>query len=245
MYRFFPIVLFVLELGAVCSVTAVTSVYAAQQEVERPEAINTERREVRLVVVPSNMVEEEQSSLQSEMTAIATEEEIKPKRANTSVPFYSQFADISSPSWQKVGCGIASLSMIIDYYSNEVVSVDGLLDRGIEAGAYISNAGWSHAGLIELSRRYGLDGESVSMAGLTMSDAFSKLEKALSEGPVMVSVHYTFEPTNPIPHLVVVSEVRDGEVIYNDPAEATGEGVISIEKFQNAWKKRYISIRPT
>lgn len=160
------------------------------------------------------------------------------------VPFYSQFADISSPSWQKVGCGIASLSMIIDYYSNEVVSVDDLLDRGIAAGAYINSAGWSHAGLIGLSRSYGLWGESVSMADLTMSDAFSKLEKVLEEGPVMVSVHYTFEPTNPIPHLVVVNGVRDGKVIYNDPAEPTGGGSISIEKFQSAWKKRYISIRP-
>lgn len=161
-----------------------------------------------------------------------------------SVPFYSQFSDISSPEWQKVGCGIASLSMIIDFYSDEKVSVDTLLDSGIKAGAYITTAGWSHAGLIGLSHSYGLDGESVSLVDLNMKSAFNTLEKELQHGPVMVSVHYTFEPTNPIPHLVVVDGVSDGKVYYNDPAEKTGGGSISVEHFQSAWKKRYISIRP-
>jgi hypothetical protein len=74
--------------------------------------------------------------------------------------------------------------------------------------------------------------------------AFSALTKVLEEGPVMASVHYTFEPTNPIPHLVVVNGVRDGLVYYNDPAEPQGGGSISKEKFQRAWKQRYIEIRP-
>lgn len=35
-----------------------------------------------------------------------------------SVPF-SQFADISAPEWRKVGCGIASTAMIIDFFNPE------------------------------------------------------------------------------------------------------------------------------
>jgi predicted double-glycine peptidase len=77
-----------------------------------------------------------------------------------------------------------------------------------------------------------------------MSDAFAALEDATAVGPVMTSVHYTFEPTNPIPHLVVVSSINDGLVYYNDPAEPNGGGSISIAQFQSAWKKRYITIRP-
>lgn len=161
------------------------------------------------------------------------------------VPFYSQFADISSPSWQKVGCGIASVSMLIDFYSDGAVSVDDMLARGIKAGAYIESAGWSHAGLIALAAPYGLNGESVSLSHLTLGEAMTELTTVVSEGPVMASVHYTFEPTNPIPHLVVITGVRDGKVFYNDPAEPTGNGSISIDKFKKAWKKRYISIRPT
>jgi uncharacterized protein YvpB len=159
------------------------------------------------------------------------------------VPFYSQFSDISSPEWKKVGCGITSLAMLIDYYQPKEVTVDELLKRGIDAGAY-SDAGWSHAGLINLSHKYGLKGESHDLSGSSMEAAFAALKTELKNGPVMASVHYTFTPTNPIPHIVVVSGVSDGKVYYNDPAGKSGNGSISIEKFQGAWKKRYIDIRP-
>lgn len=160
------------------------------------------------------------------------------------VPFYSQFADITAPEWKKIGCGIASLAMLINYYESDTVSVDALLGEGIKANAYISNAGWSHAGLIGLSKKYGLSGSSQDLARLNMSDAFTALKKVLRDGPVMVSVHYTFDPKNPIPHLVVINGVKDGKVFYNDPAEKSGGNSISIEQFQSAWKKRYIAIRP-
>ncbi len=160
------------------------------------------------------------------------------------MPFYSQFDDITPVSWQKVSCGIASVAMLIDYYSDENVSPDALLEQGIAAGSFLSDAGWIHAGLIRLSHQFGLDGASHSLSHLGMADAFTELSAVVDEGPVMVSVHYTFEPTNPIPHLVVVNGVRDGKVFYNDPAEVSGGGSLSIEKFKRAWKKRYISIRP-
>ncbi len=160
------------------------------------------------------------------------------------VPFYSQFTDISSPSWQKVGCGIASVAMLISFYENEEISVDDLLKKGIAANAFLSDAGWIHSGLINLSHEFGLDGESKSMANLSMGGAFSKLTTELEKGPVMASVRYKFEPTNPIPHLVVVNGVHDGKVFYNDPAESSAGGSVSIDKFKKAWKKRYITIRP-
>jgi ABC-type bacteriocin/lantibiotic exporter with double-glycine peptidase domain len=165
-------------------------------------------------------------------------------RAVYTVPFYSQFANISTPSWQKVGCGIASVAMIIDYYADETIVVDTLLEQGIKDGSYLSDAGWTHAGLIALAQAYGLDGKSVSLSGLGIDEAFKKFKQELAKGPLMASVHYTFEPTNPIPHLVVITGVADGLVYYNDPAEVSGGGSLSIEKFQQAWKKRYISIRP-
>jgi predicted double-glycine peptidase len=161
------------------------------------------------------------------------------------VPFYSQFSDISSPEWQKVGCGIASVSMLIEYYNAESdVDVDALLNKGRAAGYFLSDAGWTHAGLISLARPYGLGGDTYSLADLSADEAFARLTDVLAEGPVMASVHYTFEPTNPIPHLVVVNGVKNGKVYYNDPAEPHGGGSISKEKFQRAWKQRYIEIRP-
>jgi len=61
---------------------------------------------------------------------------------------------------------------------------------------------------------------------------------------VIVSVHYTFDPQNPIPHLVVANGIHDGTFYYNDPAEVSGGGSIPVEKFENSWKKRYIAFWP-
>lgn len=160
------------------------------------------------------------------------------------VPFYSQFRDIQSPEWKKVGCGVTSLAMLIDFYTGEDVSVDALLARGVAAGAYLPSAGWTYQGLIDLGRRYDLGGESYDLAGLGSAAAFAKFESLLADGPIIASVHYKFEPTNPIPHLVVVTS-QDGDVLrYNDPAEASGGGEISVADFTAAWKKRFIVIRP-
>jgi len=168
----------------------------------------------------------------------------KVTKAVFTVPFYSQFENITSPSWKKVGCGIASLAMLIDFHTNKTVSVDALLQEGIDAGAYLSNAGWTYAGLIGVSQKYGLGGEAHDLGSASMTTAYEALEDALDNGPVMVSVHYTFDPSNPIPHLVILNGI-DGETLYyNDPAEDAGAGSLSIEKFKKAWKKRYIEFYP-
>ncbi len=269
LYKFLPITLFVVELGAVYTVATVAAAHVPQAVSETP-VLAVEVQEVRIEIISNeseeidavseideeDLVSEEREEEIMFPTEISTEqmpvsepvavvhEKKETQTTVHTVPFYSQFSDISSPSWQKVGCGIASLAMLIDFYAEEKISVDALLERGINAGAYLDNAGWIHAGLIGLSRTYGLTGESVSLAHLNMEDAFAELKEALETGPVMASVHYTFEPTNPIPHLVVITGVREGEVYYNDPAEASAAGSLPVEKFERAWKKRYISIRP-
>ena len=57
-------------------------------------------------------------------------------------------------------------------------------------------------------------------------------------------MHYKLDPTNPIPHLVVVNGVEGDTVYYSDPADKSGGESISIDKFKKAWKKRYIAIHP-
>jgi len=159
------------------------------------------------------------------------------------VPFYSQFEDITSPSWKKVGCGIASLAMIIDYYM-PAIDVDTLLKEGIARGAYLQNAGWTYSGLISVAKNHGLNGTTYDFGNLDSKIAFIKLSSSLEDGPVVVSIHYKFEPTNPIPHLVVINGIKDGFLYYNDPAAKTGELKISSSDFLKAWKKRYIVFRP-
>jgi ABC-type bacteriocin/lantibiotic exporter with double-glycine peptidase domain len=161
------------------------------------------------------------------------------------VPFFSQFLDISSANWQKVGCGIASLAMIMEYYDPEsFTSVDELLNEGIQRGAFIPSVGWSYAGLIGVGGLHGFTGESFDLGWMTSEGAYTQFKAAAVEGPVIASVHYTFQPTNPIPHLVVVNRIEGDVIHYNDPAEPTGGGTLSVEKFLKAWKQRYIVIRP-
>ncbi|MCR4275882.1 MAG: C39 family peptidase [Candidatus Parcubacteria bacterium] len=164
--------------------------------------------------------------------------------ALTSVPFFSQFRDIDSPKWQKVGCGIASLAMIIDFYKPNAVSANALLKQGIAAGAYNYDAGWIYAGLIGLSRHYGLDGAYYNLTSLDSEAAYAALSQHLKSGPVIASVHYKFDPKSTIPHLVVLNGIQGDRIYYNDPAAKSGELSISKEAFLKAWKKKIIDIRP-
>ena len=161
------------------------------------------------------------------------------------VPFYSQFKDIASPPWQKVGCGVTSLAMVIDYYAPDAVTVNALLKQGIAAGAYLADAGWSYKGLISLSNNYGLSGSSYDLGKSASTTALAQLEKYVQDGPVIASVHYKFDPKSSIPHLVVIDGIASSTVYYNDPAAKSGEKTISTADFLKGWKKRFIVIRPT
>lgn len=160
------------------------------------------------------------------------------------VPFYSQFTDIISHNWQKVGCGITSLAMIIDYYKTDAISVNKLLLQGIAIGAYDKNAGWIHSGLIQLSKEYGLDGKTYDFSKLNNAKALAQIKEILKDGPVMASVHYKFDPKSTIPHLVVIDGIDKDTIYYNDPASNIGKKKISTADFLKGWKKRLIAIRP-
>lgn len=161
------------------------------------------------------------------------------------VPFHSQLSEIQSTVWKNRGCGITSLAMIIDFYSPETVSVNKLLGQGIAAGAYINNAGWSHAGLINVSRSYGLDGIAYDLSKASSANAFTQLKTQLKEGPVIVSVYSGFDPKTRLPHLLVLEGIDNDTIYYNDPAtKIAGQRKISSANFMKGWKKRFIVIRP-
>ena len=159
------------------------------------------------------------------------------------VPFYSQFKDITSPAWQKVGCGVTSLAMVIDYYE-PAVPVNTLLKQGVASGAYLPSAGWTYKGLIDLAKKYGLEGKSFDLGKSDSKTAFDEFKKQLKSGPLIASVHYKFDPKSTIPHLVVITGISGDILSYNDPAAKGGNGKISVDNFLKAWKKRYIVIRP-
>jgi predicted double-glycine peptidase len=161
------------------------------------------------------------------------------------VPFYSQFADVSSQNWKKRSCGVVSVAMVLDYYSDESISVDKLLTQAIKSGAYTEKAGWTHKGLIALAKAHGLTGEAYDLTTSSSKTAFASFSSHLSDGPVIVSVHYKFDPKSTIPHLVVIDGIKDGYVYYNDPAASGGSKKIAVAEFLKGWKQRFIVLRPT
>lgn len=196
-------------------------------------------------VVSSDNNREEATALSpGTAAAMADTERVVTHTTGREVPFYSQFTDISDPAWQGVGCGIASIAMLINYYTGQSQDLDTLLADGRAAGAFLEHAGWTHAGLLELARPSGLTGQSISLQDRSEAAALAELKRVLAEGPVMASVYYTFEEFNPIPHLVVITDAVDGYIYYNDPAEPTGNGRLSEADFSRGWKERYILVRP-
>jgi predicted double-glycine peptidase len=161
------------------------------------------------------------------------------------VPFYSQFKDIDSPKWQKAGCGITSLAMMIEYYKPDTVDLNQLLQEGLDADAFSTKAGgWTYAGLIEVAQKYGLSGDAYDYAGSSSKAALAEMRKSLSEGPVIASIHYKFQPKNKISHLIVVNGIDGDNLYYNDPASKEGGLSIPLKTFLAAWKNRFIVLRP-
>ncbi|OGD67977.1 hypothetical protein A3I18_00105 [Candidatus Campbellbacteria bacterium RIFCSPLOWO2_02_FULL_35_11] len=215
------------------------------------ESSNYFKKQITPITIATTSLSEKQTLQKADEKITESEkeetEEDEPKKVLSEnifdVPFFSQFKDITTEKWKKVGCGIASMAMIIDYYKPAEVSANSLLNEGIRAGAYIEDAGWSHKGLALLADDHGLVGTTHDLSSSNMDAAFDQFEKTLEKGPVIASVHYTFEPTNPIPHLAVINGIKGDTLYYSDPAE--GQGTISVEKFKRAWKKRYIEVRPS
>ncbi len=253
MHHTFPLAAFALTIGATLAtfvfpepITAYNAASAVQANTPTPAVLTTDTSEAdvpvpELPIEHTTPVSAPETVMKQDTPELLAEPAVSP--AIRIVPFFSQFADITDPAWKKVACGVASLAMLVNYYEEDATSANELLSAGIAADAYTEN-GWSHAGLIGLAKQFGLTGTSQSLADQSASDAFATLREVVAEGPVMASVHYTFEPTNPIPHLVVITHIADGYVYYNDPAEARGNGFIAVEKFKKAWKQRYIEIRP-
>jgi hypothetical protein len=134
--------------------------------------------------------------------------------------------------------------MLVHYYRPDAtVTVNQLLAKGIAAGAYDYDAGWTYQGLIDLGAPYGLTGTWYTLPSDSQT-ALVRFKALLANGPVILSVHYQFDPQSTIPHLIVVNGIRDGMVYYNDPATTKGTTQIPLADFLKGWKRKVIVIRP-
>jgi uncharacterized protein YvpB len=133
--------------------------------------------------------------------------------------------------------------MLTDFYKPDIASVQTLLERGIASGAFVKGAGWTHEGLADLVKKYGLVGTTYELASSKNDEAFSKFKNVLNDGPVIVSIHRNFDSKNSNGHIVVVTGLDNDFVYYNDPGKRDGKKKISLDNFKNGWKRSFIVVR--
>lgn len=177
------------------------------------------------------------------------------KEIKYEVPRLSQHKDVKIQDfdnfWQKRGCGIVSLVMVMKYFRPEipVKTIDELIITGVNKEHYIRGVGWKHRGIVELANDFGFTGKTFDLSK-TENGAFELFMEELKKQPVIVSIHKDFKPTNG-GHLVVATGFKETikklSLGINDPDCKSKKWVsrtISEKRFKTGWKKRFIVIKP-
>lgn len=163
------------------------------------------------------------------------------------IPTYSQYLDVASADWQNRACGIVSLKMVMDFWGKKTKiiypTIDDLISK-YSKSTYISKVGWSHKGLVTIAKHLKLKGENFDWINYSAKDAFVLMETKLALAPVIASIYKNLNHRLP-GHLIVITQIKNGKVFYNDPDSKTRNKikcVASLQKFLEGWKRRIIII---
>lgn len=182
------------------------------------------------------------------------------------VPYYSQFADVTREEWKSKACTVTCLKMAIEYVTGKsTVSVDTLIDEGVIIGAHTKH-GWDHSGVAILAHNYGVPAykeEFRSVKVNTETKGFSKSEhedsmreygiskiiKVLDEGGLaIVSVLRGLKPDGGFHTILILGYEKSGDdlsFIFHDPDAKFGTKsnmTISKTDFIPVWRKMAIFI---
>ena len=166
----------------------------------------------------------------------------------------SQYLDLKNKNWQKAGCGVVSLLMLMRYLqaggknSNQrLPSADKLYQVGLNRRAYIKGVGWRHSGLVGLAKIYGFKNtKRYDLSKMSFDQSLTKLKLELKTDPVLVSVFSKYEPGRG-GHLVVLLSLSKTVAEVLDPDTKVQSAVyrkLSAQKFLSAYKSRFITVRP-
>lgn len=158
-----------------------------------------------------------------------------------SVPYYSQYLDITDPFWMLRACGAASLKMIAEYHGVLTPDMTSLCVEARDRGGYDMVNGWVHEYLLTKAKELGLQAERKE--GLTSID---DIIAAISAGnPVIVSVEKrVLEQTRF--HMIVVVGFTEGEFLYHEPESTDRDRgayrSCDTDTFMNYWRGKAIFI---
>ena len=185
------------------------------------------------------------------------------------VPFFTQRLDEETyeqegfessdeaKHWSSRICGIACLKMVLlTKFPEKKIPLKELLSQGKDIGAYEENKGWIHRGLVNLGKKYGIEGGRESVG-----DDIEKIAKHIqSKELVIASVTVGFEAGKEYKledgssyimpkggHLVVIYgvDVNDGKVVrlllHHPSSEEDYEWqnrIVSREEFLNSFSSK-------
>jgi UDP-N-acetylmuramoylalanine--D-glutamate ligase len=162
------------------------------------------------------------------------------------VPPYSQMLDVRSPSWKRRACGIVALKSVFSFWDAATPSIDALIKKGVDSGAYLRGIGWRHQGLADIAARHGFKACALDWSSLQKEKAFQNISAAAKHAPVIASIYKDFIPKKG-GHLIVITGIMSGRVFYNDPDAATRVDIlksIPVKTFLRGWKMRAITAMP-
>lgn len=167
-----------------------------------------------------------------------------------SVPYYSQFAEITDPEWQNRACGMACLKMVLDFHGVQTPSLYDMVLKGNAAGGYVPS-GWLHDYSLGLARSYGFEAERHEKMDVDAS--LTEFRERLVRGePVIVSVFRNFSEKTKFHQIVLVGfEEKDGTLsgfYFHDPDAPDTESrkglFVPLQTFVENWRKMAIFIGP-
>ena len=149
-----------------------------------------------------------------------------------------------------------ALKIMMEYWQKEgshrksgVPSANQLYRVGLNRRSYLFNVGWRHTGLVGLAKLYGFKrSRAYDLAPWKMSkaEALIILKREVDKYPVIVSVYSNYIPRKG-GHLPVLLSLNRKRAVLLDPNTKNRKKVkikISAKKFLDAWKQRFIVIRP-
>ena len=188
------------------------------------------------------------------------------------IPYYSQYLDVSDPSWMSRSCGILCLKMVMDFYGLEsgvdTPSADELINEGLYIEGNVPAYGWAHNHLVLLARNHGLmaypqEFRSHKIDYINKKEEVSEyedviigkgIEKIISslenKSPVIVSIFKNFKEMDKF-HMVTLTGIESENnkikgFYYHDPdSMIRDEGAhkfVPIITFRKYWRKMAIYV---
>lgn len=172
-----------------------------------------------------------------------------------SVPYYSQYLDVTDELWQPRACSIVCLKMLLESKDVATTSLDEMITQGEAIGAH-GESGWKQDGIIALAKQYGAklsrnewrQSDTKSPEELNEEGIQFLISELRSGNAVLASAVKKFTEVDKF-HLVVLTgfEENDGVLTgfyYHDSdTQVRGEGenlFVTIDIFRAKWRRMAI-----